>query len=135
MHDGFTLIEVMIAVAIIGILCAVSIPLYMIHVQRARSVACIYPGLHTIETNIALYYATRTALPTSAELPSMMAEADTSHFQVEMLADRLKLTVASPDKLSAMNGMVMYAMPRTDNDRIVLWTLSGTLAEKLGVRE
>ena len=62
-ETGFTLIEVMIVVAIIGILCAVAIPFYMRHVQRARVVSLIYPGLHAIETNIALYYATNRDLP------------------------------------------------------------------------
>lgn len=125
----------MIVVAIVGILCAVSIPWYLSYVNRAKVVTYIYPGLHTIETNISLYYATQRALPTPAELPTMVAAADTSHFQVEMLADRLKITVDSPNKLGALNGMVMYARPRTENDRIVLWVLSGTLANKLGISE
>jgi type IV pilus assembly protein PilA len=134
-NGGFTLVEVMIVVAIVGILCAVAVPLYMSYVQRARVVSYIYPGLHSIETNIALYYATRTVLPTPEELPSMVVGADTSHFQVEMLADRLKITVASPEKLGTLNGMVMYAQPTTDNSRIVLWVMSGTLAEKLGINK
>lgn len=132
---GFTLIEVMIVVAIVGILCAVAVPFYLSYVGRAKVAAYVFPGLHTIETNISLYYATNLVLPKTEDLPAMMAEADTSHFHVEMLADRLKITVDSPEKLGGMNGMVMYAKPRTDNNRIVIWTLSGPLAEKLGISE
>lgn len=130
---GFTLIEVMVVVAIVGILCAISIPLYMSYINRARVATYIYPGLHAIESNIALYYATQRALP--PDLEGMLEEADTSHFQVEMLSDRLKITVASPDKLGTLNGMVMYAQPQTSDKKIVLWVMSGTLANKLGIRE
>lgn len=134
-NGGFTLVEVMIVVAIVAILCAVAFPVYIGHIQRARVVTYIYPGLHTIETNISLYYATRLTLPTPDELPALAVAANTQHFLVEMLADRLKVTVNSPEKLGSLNGMVMYAKPRTDNSRIILWTVSGTLAERLGIKE
>lgn len=134
-NGGFTLIEVMVTVAIIGILCSVAIPFYMSYINRAKVATYIYPGLHAIETNVALFYATQRVLPTPDDLPAMLTEADTSHFQVEMLVDRLKITVDSPDKLGALNGMVMYARPRTENARIVLWAMSGTLADKLGIIE
>lgn len=134
-NGGFTLIEVMIVVAIVGILCAVSIPFYMSYVNRAKVVSYIYPGLHAIESNIGLFYATQGVLPDQAGLPGMLSGANTNHFQVEMLADRLKITVDSPEKLRALNGMVMYAKPLTDHAQIVIWAMSGTLAEKLGVND
>lgn len=134
-QGGFTLIEVLIVVAIVGILCALAAPAYLSYINRAKVVSSIYPGLHAIETNISLYYAANLALPQPEDLPAMMVDADTSHFQVEMLADRLKITVDSPEKLGKLNGMVMYAKPRTDNNRIIIWAMSGTLAEKLGISE
>ena len=132
-HGGFTLVEVMIVVAIAAILCAIAIPFYLSYITRARVTTYIYPGLHSIESNIALYYATQRAMPTPADLPAMLTDADLSNFQVEMQSDRLKITVASSVKLANLNGLVMYAQPRTENARIVIWVLSGTLADRLGV--
>lgn len=134
-NRGFTLVEVMIVVAIVAILCAIAIPLYLSYITRARVTTYIYPGLHAIESNVALYYATQRMLPGPDDLPAMLNDADTSNFSVEMLSDRLKITVSSTGKLASLNGLVMYARPKTENARIVIWALSGTLADRLGIIE
>lgn len=120
-------------VAIVAILCALAIPIYLNYIARARVVSHLYPGLHAIESNIALAYAATGTMPT--DLGSLTSGADTRHFQVEMVAGRLKITIASPDKLGRMNGEVMYARPKNDGSKIVLWAMSGTLAYKLGISE
>src|SRR3989475_10775699 len=60
---GFTLIELMIVVAIIGILAAIAIALYANNQQRAR-IAKAQADARTLVSAISMYSATFGTLPT-----------------------------------------------------------------------
>lgn len=62
-QQGFTLIELMIVVAIVGILAAVAIPAYQDYLVRSK-VSEIAAGAGACKTSVAEYLATKNSLPT-----------------------------------------------------------------------
>lgn len=125
----------MIVVAIVGILATVAFPVYLSYIQKSRVKTLVYPGLHIIESNIALHYAMSGQLPTTSALPSMMTEADTTYFNVNITGDTLEIRIDSHGdhaKLHRLDNMPMYLTPETNGLKIISWQISGTLAKQLG---
>lgn len=63
-HRGFTLIELMIVVAIIGILAAVAVPNFIDATDEAKA-ARIQADLSTIGSAVELYYVKHGSYPTA----------------------------------------------------------------------
>ena len=128
----------MIVVAIVGILAAVGAPLYINYIQKARVKSLVYPGLHIIESNVALYYAMRGTMPGAVLLPTLTAEADTTYFHVTLPGGPLVITIDSPNstsKLFKLHGMDLILTPVATSYKISSWKLTGELAYKLGIED
>jgi type IV pilus assembly protein PilA len=62
LQQGFTLIELMIVVAIVGILAAIALPAYQDYVIRAKMSEGV-AALAACKTSIAEYVSTKTTMP------------------------------------------------------------------------
>src|SRR5438309_9351458 len=63
LQQGFTLIELMIVVAIVGILAAIALPAYQDYVVRSKMSECV-AALAACKTSVQQYASTKNGWPT-----------------------------------------------------------------------
>ncbi|WP_082695990.1 pilin [Aquitalea pelogenes] len=123
-NNGFTLIELMIVVAIIGILAAIAIPAYQDYTVRAKVAEGLTYADHA-KTSVSESYISNGYWPStnaSAGLPSSLTGNYVSNVQVAASAGVSVITVSF--NASTASGLQLTLTPSVTASNIVSWTCS-----------
>ena len=120
MQKGFTLIELMIVVAIIGILAAIAIPAYQNYTIRAQ----VTEGLSLADgwkTSMAEYYANNGKMPTATtDLKGVNASSGKYVSAVNVAKGAIEITYGNQAN-AAINNEILTLIPYTSANNDIVW--------------
>ncbi len=125
---GFTLIELMVVIAIVGIIAAAATPQYMFYVAKSKTASAVVE-LYALRTRVSVYARQYQALPVDAA----DVDVDTGY-----LADYRKNPTVTNGVVSVefaningdLNGQTISMTPTFVDSQITAWTFTSTVVNK-----
>lgn len=125
MQQGFTLIELMIVVAIIAILAAIALPAYQDYTARAQASEAL-TATAGVRAEIGVYLSEMGTLPDDSELNDAGAALDGRYFsEGNVTITAGEVSVEFDDGVHASQTMKLEPILNSDGDQIARWECTG----------
>jgi type IV pilus assembly protein PilA len=123
-QQGFTLIELMIVVAIVGILAAIALPAYQDYTARAQASEAL-KATSGLQTDIAVNYSENNTTAPTADITAQAAALAGKYFAAGGVSVAANGAIAVVYNAGALSGQTMTITPTAAGGQISKWTCTG----------
>ena len=128
-QKGFTLIELMIVVAIIGILAAVALPAYQDYTVRAKMSEVVLAA-SAMRTSVAENFQVKGYMPIAASIPPITQSSKYVSTITYSTGNSTTATITAASVITNATGNIVLTGTGSTSSGVVDWKCTGTVAPK-----